>query len=164
MRVEHKELEHEELAQLGTVCTDAGGKPQKSSDEKKYSRHDKRFIFSLLGSWKWIRTAWPARRVCVKKKKKSWFSGRNTADEVRYSNTEILRLIVFHLDKSIRQVQRSVSSLKGKACFCHTELLGDQSNHISESAWLRGSSVGGGKCNLNLAILRIIFGQEIHQK
>lgn len=57
MRVEHEELEHEELEQLGAVCTDAGRKPRKRSDEKKYSRCDKLFIFSLLGSWKWIKTA-----------------------------------------------------------------------------------------------------------
>ena len=48
-------VEHEELEQLGAVCTDAGRKPWKRSDEKKYSRCDKLFIFSLLGSW--IKTA-----------------------------------------------------------------------------------------------------------
>lgn len=70
MRVENEELEREELEQLGAVCTDAGGKPQKSSDEKKYSRRDKLFIFSLLGSWKWIKLPDQLGEYVSRKKKK----------------------------------------------------------------------------------------------
>lgn len=83
----------ENSEQLGAVWPDAWGKPQQGSDGKNYSRCDKLFIFSWLGSWKWIKTAWPASRFVCRGEKKSWFGGRNTAHEVRYSNTEIPRLM-----------------------------------------------------------------------
>lgn len=53
--------------------------------EEKHGRHVKLRIFSWLGSWKWIKDAWPARRLYVQEKNRDLM---NTANELRHCSTD----------------------------------------------------------------------------